>query len=136
MSAGDLSVAESSRAVKPVSPDLSEQFWQHVHVQSMLLESTGGKDKILKLIQYGCKIFLNTVALFKQRKWLLNWIAALPQELLKKTEILAKQFSISRKLFRFGRTLLSVYQLRQLLKDKNEFLQVWVQFSNFTCKKR
>lgn len=122
-------VRQYARRMLQQQDESNKRFWSRVELVAALLESTAGKDKVLKLSQYGLRVFLD---FFEQIKN--TWgekaevfgrvLDLMPTKFLGHARILSKQISTSRKLFRLGRTIHAWYMVRQLLDEPNVFLQI------------
>jgi len=100
-----------------------EPHWFAIETTASLLESTNGKDKLLKLAQYAIKLCVEVIKKLNEHKML----GSAASQILAKAaiaRIIAKQMSTGRKLFRFGRSVYCILMIRTLLEEKNTFLQV------------
>lgn len=105
--------------------------WNTVKLSSTLLESTSGKDKVLKLIQYSSKTLVESIKLLNQISSIKELISRIPPAFSSNLDTISRQFDISRKLYRFGRTLDAFAKMRGLLNEKNQIVQFMGMMSLF-----
>jgi len=102
--------------------------WFTVAVTASLLESTGGKDKILKLMQYGLKVMIDLRDVAAKSVYESPGLSRLVESFklyqLTPVRILASRISEARKLFRLGRSVNAAYMMRVLLEEQDMFSQV------------
>jgi len=110
--------------------------WFAIQVTQSILESTNGKDKVLKLMQYSLRFFVELYQIGLRREVIPSTSTSKPTIPLSAQSAasladgmvfigtVARQISVGRKLFRFGRSIHCILQIRQLFEERNSFIQV------------
>jgi len=91
--------------------------WFTIETTASLLESTNGKDKFLKFVQYAIKLTIEVMKRLNEQRV----FGHLSPQIMAKValaRIVAKQISTGRKLFRFGRSIYCLLMIRTLLEEK------------------